>query len=133
MSPENRLANARADLQAAHDALRIADAALSLGVLRDAMSRAYYAAFHAARALVLVHGLEPRTHAGLFHLFNEHVIRPGQLEPRFNLVLTRLQAYRQASDYAYAFVMSPEDVTAEIAAARELVERAQKIVDAAPR
>lgn len=128
MTGENRIGNARAELAAADDALRVADAALGLGIFRDAMSRAYYAAFHAARALVLLEGAEPRSHAGLSRLFNEHVIRTGRLEPRYNLILTRLAAYRQASDYAYAFEIALDDARGEIAAARDFVDRARALV-----
>jgi uncharacterized protein len=94
MTHENRLQNAEAELRTAADALKVARAALDLRAARDALSRANYGAFHAARALVLLHGREPRTHGGLSRLFNELVIREGHLEPRFNLVLSRLQSYR---------------------------------------
>lgn len=131
MTGPNRLANATSEISSASDPLRVARAALAMGAVRDALSRAYYAAFHAARALVLLQGLEPKTHGGLSRLFNEHVIRTGQLEPRFNLVLSRLQSYRQSSDYAYDFAVGADDAALEIEAAAELVDRARKIVAAA--
>ncbi len=129
MTGENRITNARAEIAAAHDALKVADAALGLGAFRDAMSRAYYAAFHAARAMVLLCGVEPKTHSGLMHLLNEHLIRTGEIERRFNLVLTRLYAYREASDYAYSFELGGDDVSKEIAAARELLAVAERRVE----
>lgn len=63
MTNENRLLNATAELAAADDALKVARAAVGLGIARDAMSRTYYAAFHAARSLLLLEGLEPKTQA----------------------------------------------------------------------
>jgi len=119
---------AQDELASASDALRAAEALLDLDLLRDAMSRAYYAAFHAARALVLAEGFEAKSHGGLMHLFNLHVVGQGRLEPRFNLLLARLQAYRHASDYGYAFAMARDDVEAEIAAAGEIVERAYSLL-----
>jgi uncharacterized protein len=127
---ENRDANASAELMSADDALRVAEAALGLGIVRDAMSRAYFAAFHAARALLLLEGLEPKTHAGVATLMGRHLVVPGKLESRFSLLLTRLQAYRQASDYAYSFVASVDDVRIELDATRELVELARTAVAA---
>ena len=129
MTGENRVANACAEIVAARDALRVAEAAVSLGAFRDAMSRAYYAAFHAARAMVLLCGVEPKTHSGLVHLMNEHLIRTGEIERRFNLVLTRLYAYREASDYAYSFELGGDDVNKEIAVARELLDVAVRRVE----
>ena len=43
----------------------------------DAVSRAYYAAFHAATATLLSLGIESKTHGGLRALFALHVVRPG--------------------------------------------------------
>jgi uncharacterized protein len=129
---ENRDLNAKAELASAHDALRVADAALALGIVRDAMSRGYFAAFHAARALLLLEGLEPKTHGGEVTLLGQHLIVPGKLEARFGLLLTRLQAYRQASDYAYSFVANAEDVRVELDAARELVELARNAISSRP-
>jgi uncharacterized protein (UPF0332 family) len=128
VTDENRLANARAEIESARDALRVAEAALGMGIPRDAVSRTYYAAFHAARALLVLEGVEAKTHAGLAHLFNMHLIRTGRLEPRFNLLLARLFSYRQASDYGYAFTLGAADVGVEIESARELVDLADKAV-----
>ena len=57
MTEANRLANARAEAALGDDALRAASALVELGLHNDAVSRAYYAAFHYARALLLVAGL----------------------------------------------------------------------------
>jgi uncharacterized protein (UPF0332 family) len=61
----NRLTNARAEAALGDDALRAASALVALGLYNDASSRAYYAAFHYARALLLLSGLEPKTHRGV--------------------------------------------------------------------
>ena len=131
MTGENRIANARSEVAAARDALKVAEAALTLGIVRDAMSRTYFAAFHAARALLLLEGFEPKTHGGLASLFGEHLVRGGKVDGRHALLLTRLQAYRQASDYAFAFTASVDDVRSEVGSAAALVELAARAVDAA--
>lgn len=128
MTGENRIANARSEIEAARDALRVAHAALSLGICRDAMSRAYYAVFHAARALLLLEGIEPKTHAGVQRMLGEHLVRAGTIPAHDGLLVTRLEAYRKASDYAYAFVIDVADATKEIEAARAFVERASATV-----
>jgi uncharacterized protein (UPF0332 family) len=129
MTEENRTANARAELAIARDAARVARAALDLGIVRDALSRAYYAAFHAARALLLLDGLEPKTHTGLARMFSEHWIKTDRFDRSQMLVLTRLQAYRLASDYAYSFEVQPADARAEVAAAETFVGLATTIVE----
>lgn len=123
MTGANRRANALAEVSAARDALRVAEAAILLGIRRDAMSRAYYAVFHAARALLLLEGLEPKTHAGVIRMLGEHLFRAGKLDAASLALITRLQAYRQASDYAYVFDVDTADVERELASAKALVER----------
>jgi uncharacterized protein (UPF0332 family) len=132
MTGANRAANARAEIAAARDALRVAEAALGLGIRRDAMSRLYYAVFHAARALLLLEGVEPKTHAGVARMLAEHLVRPGKLDAHAGLLVTRLQAYRQASDYSYAFEIDAGDAASELAAARAFVEHAAGHVEATP-
>jgi uncharacterized protein len=130
MTGDNRAANARAELASARDALRVAAAALGLGIRRDAMSRTYYAVFHAARALLLLEGLEPKTHGGVARMVGEHLVRAGKLDAHSGLVVTRLQAYRQASDYSYVFEIDEADAKMELMAAEAFVERASKAVEA---
>jgi len=63
------------------------------------VSRAYYAAFHYARALLLTVGLEPKTHRGVVDLVVEHFERPGRLAPEIASALARLQTFRGLADY----------------------------------
>jgi uncharacterized protein len=130
MTGENRLANARSDIATARDEIRLADAAVSIGVLRGAMSRAYYAVFHACRALLLLEGMEAKTHAGLHRLVAEHLVRGGKTPPSTNLLLAKLQGYRQAADYAYTFDIAELDAKRELDEARAFVETAAATVAA---
>ena len=43
------------------------------------MSRAYYAALHVARALLLTEDIEPQTHAGVSAMLGMHFVVPGRL------------------------------------------------------
>jgi uncharacterized protein (UPF0332 family) len=129
MTRENRIANARTEIVSARDALRVAEAALGIGVRRDAMSRAYYAIFHAARALLLLEGVEPKTHSGVARMLGEELVRAGKLDAKSGLLFTRMQAYRQASDYAYVFAIDAEDARKELDEACSFVERAASAVE----
>ncbi len=73
MNADNRKENAAREAALGDDALRAAEALLALQLYNDAVSRAYYAAFHHARALLLLDGLEPKTHRGVFALLERHL------------------------------------------------------------
>jgi uncharacterized protein len=128
VTDDNRLTNAQSEIAIARDAARVARAALELGIARDALSRAYYAVFHAVRALLLLDGLEPKTHQGVIRLFSDQWIKTGRIASSQMLVLTRLQSYRLASDYSYSFDVRPDDVEAELDAAERFVVQAGEIV-----
>ena len=51
-----------ASLNRANEALRAAQLLLKSGELRDAVSRAYYVIFHAARVLLNQKGITAKTH-----------------------------------------------------------------------
>jgi hypothetical protein len=109
------LARARTSLQAARV---LADAGLGA----DSVSRAYYAIFHAASALVASIGRTARTHDGLRALVGEHFIRAGLLGSEHGRTLSRIAGDRNDADYNVAATFSIADVEEDIARATALVE-----------
>lgn len=68
MTGDNRRKNIAAEVRRGDESLESAEILVAAGKFADAISRAYYAAFHYARALLLTLGEEPKTHAGLERL-----------------------------------------------------------------
>jgi uncharacterized protein (UPF0332 family) len=110
---ENRKVNIRDEMARAEDALRAARALHGLGLHADAVSRAYYAAFHFLRAVLLSRGVEPETHAGAIHLFNTEIVRASVMPSAHNRLLAGLQRARELADYDAAVLFSAEDAAAE--------------------
>jgi hypothetical protein len=65
LTSDNRRVHVAAELERGAQAAKAAQELLRLGLLNDAVSRAYYAALHFARALLLTEGVEPKTHGGV--------------------------------------------------------------------
>ncbi|MBI5481646.1 MAG: HEPN domain-containing protein [Deltaproteobacteria bacterium] len=128
MTGENREFALEEEFARSAEDLAAARALVAAGLYRPAMTRAYYAAFHAVRALLFAEGLEPRSHGGTQHLLNLHYIRPGRLEPRWNRVLARLQRFREEADYGGAFVLDREALDEELLAAEALCARARELL-----
>lgn len=108
MSPDSRRRNLEGELARAHAALRAATTLVPPGLYADAVSRAYYAVHHALRALLFTEGIEPKTHAGAIHLFNQHFVRVGHLPASTNRTLGGLQRARELADYDPAVVFDEE-------------------------
>jgi uncharacterized protein (UPF0332 family) len=125
---EAPLAPADLELARARRMLEAATALHGLGFHEDAVSRAYYAVFHAASALLATIGRTVRTQDGLRAAIGQHFVRAGLLEPRFARVLARVAADRNDADYNAAAAFGPEDSLATIADARAFVDAAEALV-----
>jgi len=106
-------------LEKARGKLKIASNLLDDGAYDDTVSRAYYAAFHAATAVLLTEGLSAETHRGLLNLFGLHFVRTGKIEKKYGKYLANLKDDRETGDYE-AFSAIDKD-TAEMAV-REAAE-----------
>ena len=80
MSPEVAVL-ARHRLERARESLREGDALEAAGALRGAVSRWYYAALHAARALLATRGVDSARHSGVISLFQAHFVKAGSWMP----------------------------------------------------
>lgn len=107
----------------ARDELEAAEALLAAGHPRVALTRSYFAAFHAVRALLFRAGLQPQSHRGVHALFHAHFVRTGVYDGATAAVLARLQKYREEADYSVGFGEDAAFVAGELAGARVLVER----------
>lgn len=106
------------------DARRALDAARLLargGFPADAVSRAYYAAFYAARDAVQAAGAEPRTHSGVASEFSRLYVRTGRVSGDAARHLRRLASKRADADYE-GIDLSAEDAASAIEAAETFVE-----------
>lgn len=93
----------------------------------DAISRAYYAMFHAACALLASIGRNARTHDGVRALVSEHFIRPGILGQEHGRALSRMAGDRGDADYNVAALFSEKDVREDIALAEAFLIAAEAI------
>lgn len=81
---------------------RVARAALEDGDCDDAVSRAYYAMFNAARCLLIAEdqaNAEISTHRGALTQFSNLFIRTGRIDKRFGQMIHRAQDARLVADY----------------------------------
>lgn len=123
MTEEGRKEASQEELSRAREELSAATKLLEARMPRIAMTRVYFACFHAVRALLYREDLEPRSHGGVLQLFNLHFVKTGRYEPVAAHLVARLQKYRQEADYATGFVVDEATARSELAAAEAFVER----------
>ncbi len=130
MTDDNKTRNIAAEVERGNESLESAEILLAAAKHADAVSRAYYGAFHWARALLLMLGEEAKTHGGLERLLQRDLVRAGRLDPEVARLFSRLQKFRNDADYTAEFVFTRAAAATEVAAAREFAAAARRLLEA---
>ncbi len=102
------------------------------GDFESSVSRAYYAMFYVARALLEQDGITPKTHSGLRNQFSLRFIKTGDLPERFAAVLNDAEELRALAEYAEERVITREDAETTLRDAEAFVDPlSQRLHDAA--
>lgn len=102
-----RMKRAREDLDAAH---LLFDA----GNYRIANNRAYYAIFHAMRAVLVFDNFDSSKHSGVIAEFRRRYIKEGIFPTEISKMIGSAFTIRNASDYDDMFIVSKNDTKEQI-------------------
>jgi uncharacterized protein (UPF0332 family) len=125
---ENQRRNALDELFRAETCLQEARALDQAGFPYGAVSRAYYAVFHAAQALLFSVGIEVRTHKAMVSLIGEHFVRPGRLSSTMGRLVSRMQRDREDADYATGAVFTDQEANQMIGDAETFLAEARRLI-----
>ena len=128
MTDDQKRTAIAAEVARGDSAVEEAELLLAASKLVGAVSRAYYAAFHHARALLLTVGEEPRSHAGLTRLLQRDFVSTGLLAPEVGALLSRLLTFRQDADYTAEYVFTTEMAQKDVDDARVFVAAARALL-----
>lgn len=112
-------------LQKAAEKLRAAETLFKAHEYEDAVSRAYYSAYHAAQAILLTEDLTANTHRGLVNLFGLHFVKTGKFNKRFGKFLANLKDDRERSDYEIYSTLDKEETVQAMNEARQFLKEAR--------
>ena len=124
------LTDPRTWLQVAETKLEHAHQIFEVGLYDDAISRAYYAMFYAAKGALLTEGLDLRKHSSVVAKFREVFVVPRRVEANYLHYLGRAQSARERSDYAPFMPASREDADEVLTAAKVFITKMAEIVEA---
>lgn len=117
------------EMKNAENSLKSAKKLLEEKLTKDAISRAYYAIFHSARAALMTKGIETKTHQGLLKQFALHLVKPGLVEPEYGDLLRQEKEDRETGDYE-PFASFDLDETGDLVQdAERFVVRIRKFLD----
>ena len=123
MLPEQKIEISKARFDHAKECLLDAKMLLTGERYRSAANRAYYAIFHAMRAVLALDGVDMKHHSGIISEFRRRYINTGIFETRMSEIISVLFDVRTDSDYDDFFVISKADTAAQIENAAYFVDR----------
>jgi len=109
-------------LQKAQESLAAAELLLDRDFAGFAASRAYYAMFYAAEAILLSRGLSFSKHAGVIAAFGQHFAKPELVPPHLHRYLLDAFDMRQVGDYGAPGIIAAARARQVLTWAREFVE-----------
>ena len=113
-------------MERARGKLKSANLLFENDMLADAISEAYYAMFHAAKALLALRDLFPRTHAGVVSQFGLQFVNEGLIEELYARSLTKAQTRREKADYDIYYEPSNEEAESVLEDAEKFLERIKR-------
>lgn len=108
-------------MERAHEKLKVATSLFVTGFYSDAVSRAYYAMFYAARALLSEKNIYPKTHRGVISQFGLKFVKEGEFEKEIFDLFARAQEDREEADYGLLSEIEEEE-------AKKIIEGADKFL-----
>lgn len=115
-------------LKQAKERIESAETLLKIGNNRDAMSRAYYAFFDAASAVLLTKGEVAKTHHGLIILFDKYFVKTKELPIEMSRWLVRAKQAREEADYEREKEISKQSIESAIKTAKEFIANIEELI-----
>ena len=125
---EGTIAYLREEMKKAERSLQAARTLIEANLTDDAISRAYYAVFHSARAALKVKGIETMTHQGLIIQVALHLVKPGLLETEYGDILRQEKEDRETGDYEPFTSFGLDEAEKLVKDAEKFVVRIQKFL-----
>ena len=115
-------------LNRSHEDIEAAELLVNGGKYRAALSRAYYAMFYAATALLVHRGQGSGKHSGVLALFDRHFIKTGLLPSEMSRALHKAFELRQIGDYRELVTLTEKQADEVFQNARDFVRRTEQFL-----
>ncbi len=115
-------------LRKAHRTVQSARLLLADGDYDGAVSRAYYAMFYVAEALLLSKGMTLSKHSAVISAFGKEFAKTGTIPGEYHRYLMDAQEARNTGDYQVVSHLTEDETGQHITHAEHLLEVAEKLL-----
>lgn len=95
--------------------------------MRSAISSAYLAVFHSARAILFRDGVREKSHCCI-GLYLQRYVENGALEEDWPMLFDRIRSVRHVDQYSFMALPTEEEVQASIDLAERFIERMERLL-----
>lgn len=95
----------------------------------NANNRAYYAIFHAIRAVLATERIDFKRHKDVLAYFNQYYVKTEIFPRSISRKISQSSKVREDSDYDDEFIPTDEETKAQIDTAKELIELVEKYLN----
>lgn len=128
MLDESRIDLAKYRLDKAKECLRVAEYLIEPKEYLSVLNRAYYAIFHAVRAVLAIEGVDRKKHSGVISYFQQNYVKTGIFDKEFSSIVQESFEVRQESDYEDFYIISKEEAVSQYENAKRFVAEIEKYV-----
>lgn len=113
----------------ADETMQEAELMYNEGLYHGAVNRLYYACFYVTTALLLKHGIQANTHAGVKTMFALHFVSKGLVPYESGKVLSVLFEKRQTGDYDDFVICNQQDTNNLMQQAKAFVAQIKILIN----
>ena len=121
---------ARDEFQRARDELKAARVLHENGFYYKSITSAYYAVYHAAKAVLLLKGIVPQSHEGVERMFSLYYVKTKEMSVDMGKIIGRLMKLREEADYYPEATFSFDDSSDAIEKAEAFINEVKKFFEA---
>ena len=89
---------------------------------KNTLNTAYYAIFHAIRAVNALSGFDSSKHSGVIAYFNQNYVKEGVFSKELSKIIRMASENREKADYLDFFIASKEEAERQILRAKEFID-----------
>lgn len=113
-------------LDQAKENLEEAEALFNINKFKGASNRAYYAIFHAIKAILALEEIDFKKHSSVIAYFNKEYVSKNIFTRELGKRIGEARFYREKSDYVDFYIVTKEECQEQIETARTVLDEINK-------
>ena len=116
-------------LEQAKENLEEATVLADINKYKGASNRAYYAIFHAIKAILALEEVDFKKHSSVIAYFNKNYISTNIFSKDLGKRVSNARYFREKSDYVDFYIITKEECEEQIETAKEMISLAEKYLN----